>query len=107
MSVIHFKFKNASRKWDTVTFDGNVISVLDLKRAIVIQKKLHKSLDDFDLLFTNAQTGEGLYLFSVYSCLSVVCVCSFVPCLHSIHIPVLAFSVYVGCCVGMDVFLFF
>lgn len=60
MSVIHFKFKNASRKWDIVTFDGNVISVLDLKRAIVMQKKLNKSLDDFDLLFTNAQTGEGL-----------------------------------------------
>jgi len=58
MSVIHYKFKNASRKWDTVTFDGAVVSVFDLKKAIIGQKKLSKQTDDFDLLITNAQTGE-------------------------------------------------
>ena len=59
-SVVHYKFKNASSKqWDSVLFDGGVISVLDLKRAIVSQKRLGKSQGDFDLVITNAQTGEG------------------------------------------------
>jgi hypothetical protein len=55
---VYYKFKNASKKWDTVGFDNAVISVLDLKRAIVRQKKLDKNTDDFDLLITNSQTGE-------------------------------------------------
>jgi hypothetical protein len=54
---VHYKFKT-SQDWDTVSFNGAVISALDLKRAIVAQKKLDKSKDDFDLLLTNAQTGE-------------------------------------------------
>lgn len=63
---IHYKFKSAI-DYDTITFDGLHISVLDLKKAIVQQKKLGKATD-FDLLITNAQTDEGISLnLSVYS----------------------------------------
>ena len=60
--MIHYKFKSAassSRKWDSIGLEGAVVSVLDLKRSIVQQKKLAKSNVDFDLMITNAQTGEG------------------------------------------------
>ena len=63
---IHYKFKSAI-DYDTITFDGLHISVLDLKKAIVQQKKLGKATD-FDLLITNAQTDEGIsFNLSVYS----------------------------------------
>lgn len=58
-SVVHYRFQNASKKWDSVVFEGTVISVLDVKRAIVQQKKLDKGSDDFDLALTDVQTGEG------------------------------------------------
>ena len=61
-SVVHYKFKNASKTWATVMFEGAVISVLDLKRAIVEQKKLTQSTANFDLSITDAQTGEGIAL---------------------------------------------
>ncbi len=57
-SVIHYKFKNASKRFDVIAFEGNVLSVSDLKRHIAREKKLGKS-EDFDLMITNAQTGEG------------------------------------------------
>ncbi|GMF16353.1 unnamed protein product [Phytophthora lilii] len=53
---IHFKFKSA-KEFDTVTFPGAVIRVLDLKKAIVDKKKLAKGLD-FDLVITDAQNGR-------------------------------------------------
>ncbi|RLN59888.1 hypothetical protein BBP00_00006269 [Phytophthora kernoviae] len=53
---IHFKFKSA-KEFDTVTFPGAVIRVLDLKKAIVDKKKLAKGLD-FDLVITDAQNGK-------------------------------------------------
>jgi E3 ubiquitin-protein ligase RBBP6 len=56
---VHYKFKSAL-EYDTVTFDGLHISVGDLKKAILHQKKLSKSVD-FDLQITNAQTKEGEY----------------------------------------------
>lgn len=62
--MIHYKFKSAtsnSRKWDSIGIEGSVVSVLDLKRSIVQQKKLSKSNADFDLMITNASTGEGLF----------------------------------------------
>lgn len=62
---VHYQFKSASKKWDTITFDSAVISVLDLKRAIVTQQKMDKSASDFDLLITNAQTGERVSLLFV------------------------------------------
>mgnify|MGYP000137021802 CR=1 FL=1 len=58
-SAIHYRFKTA-KTWDTITFEGGVLSVIDLKRGIVSQKKLGKTATDFDLLLTNAQTGEGM-----------------------------------------------
>lgn len=53
---IHYKFKSAL-EYDTVTFDGLHISVKDLKKQILHQKKIGKSTD-FDLQITNAQTKE-------------------------------------------------
>jgi hypothetical protein len=54
---VHYKFKSA-REYDTVTFDGLHISVRDLKKAILHQKRIGKNTD-FDLQVTNAQTKEG------------------------------------------------
>lgn len=54
---VHYKFKSAL-DFDTITFDGLHISVDDLKKAIVHQKRLGKTAD-FDLQITNAQTKEG------------------------------------------------
>ncbi|XP_017462377.1 PREDICTED: zinc finger CCCH domain-containing protein 13-like isoform X1 [Rhagoletis zephyria] len=53
---VHYKFKSAL-DFDTVTFDGLNISVGDLKRSIIHQKRLGK-VTDFDLQITNAQTKE-------------------------------------------------
>ncbi|XP_067142930.1 LOW QUALITY PROTEIN: E3 ubiquitin-protein ligase RBBP6 [Centruroides vittatus] len=53
---VHYKFKS-SLDFDTVTFDGLHISVADLKKSIMQQKKIGKSAD-FDLQITNAQTKE-------------------------------------------------
>jgi len=61
---IHYKFKSAL-DYDTITFDGLHISVSDLKKSIVFQKKLGKATD-FDLRITNAQTNEGMLYFKQY-----------------------------------------
>ncbi|EDW01958.1 E3 ubiquitin-protein ligase RBBP6 [Drosophila grimshawi] len=53
---VHYKFKS-TLNFDTITFDGLHISVADLKREIVQQKRLGKIID-FDLQITNAQTKE-------------------------------------------------
>lgn len=53
---VHYKFKSAL-EYDTITFDGLHISVKDLKKAILHQKKIGKT-SDFDLQVTNAQTQE-------------------------------------------------
>lgn len=57
MSCIHYKFRSAL-EYDTITFDGLSISLADLKRSIITQKKFGKNTD-FDLEVTNAQTKEG------------------------------------------------
>ena len=56
--AIHYKFKS-SRDYDTLAIDGAFLSLSDLKRTIVEQKRLGTNAD-FDLKITNAQTGEGL-----------------------------------------------
>jgi E3 ubiquitin-protein ligase RBBP6 len=56
MSSVHFQFKSA-KEFSTVSFEGSYISLSELKKAIIAQKKLAKA--DFDLQITNAQTGEG------------------------------------------------
>lgn len=54
---VHYKFKSAL-DFDTIAFDGLHISVDDLKKAVLHQKRLGKTVD-FDLQITNAQTKEG------------------------------------------------
>lgn len=61
MSCIHYKFRSAL-EYDTITFDGLSISLADLKRCIITQKKFGKN-SDFDLEVTNAQTKEGELFF--------------------------------------------
>lgn len=55
MSSVHYKFKS-SIDYDTVTFDGLHISLGDLKKAIMEQKKIGRV--EFDLQVTNAQSSE-------------------------------------------------
>ncbi|CAN0161140.1 unnamed protein product, partial [Ascophyllum nodosum] len=55
-STVKFKFKSA-RDYDTVSFAGTGIKLLDLKRAIVEQKKLHQGME-FDLNIVNDKTKE-------------------------------------------------
>ncbi|ELU15719.1 hypothetical protein CAPTEDRAFT_175258 [Capitella teleta] len=58
MSCIHYKFKS-SKDYDTLTFDGMHISLADLKKSILQNKRLTKSGSlDFDLQIVNAQTRE-------------------------------------------------
>jgi len=56
MSSIHYKFRS-STEYDTVTFDGQSISLNDLREAIMLQKKIVKS-PAYTLEITNAQTKE-------------------------------------------------
>lgn len=55
-STVKFKFKSA-REFDTISFPGNSIKLLDLKRAIVEHKKLHQGME-FDLNIVNDKTKE-------------------------------------------------
>lgn len=54
---VHYKFKSLQAV-ETVVFDGLHISVADLKKRILQQKRISKNAD-FDLQITNAQTEEG------------------------------------------------
>ncbi|CAM6098735.1 unnamed protein product [Calypogeia fissa] len=53
---IHFKFRSAV-EYDSVNIEGHFVSVINLKDKIIEAKNLGKGTD-FDLLITNAQTGE-------------------------------------------------
>ncbi len=57
MSHVYYKFKSA-KDYNTLTFDGLGISVFDLKREIMLQKKLKGA--DFDLAIYNAQSNQGI-----------------------------------------------
>jgi len=58
MSTIYWKFKNTKTEFSSITFDSTHVSILDLKRAIIKQKKLQQSTHQpFDLSITNAHTG--------------------------------------------------
>lgn len=59
MSVIFYKFKIAKDSFDSAKFDGSGLSVWDLKREIIVAKKLGKGAD-FDLVLLNPQTNEGM-----------------------------------------------
>ncbi|BFI08027.1 E3 ubiquitin-protein ligase RBBP6 [Marchantia polymorpha subsp. ruderalis] len=54
--ALHFKFRSAV-EYDSVNIEGHFISVASLKDKIIEAKNLGKGTD-FDLLITNAQTGE-------------------------------------------------
>ncbi|KAJ3102474.1 hypothetical protein HDU97_000556 [Phlyctochytrium planicorne] len=56
MSVVFYKFRSA-KDFDQAVFDGTGISVFDLKREIIINKKLGKGTD-FDIAIYNAQSNE-------------------------------------------------
>ena len=60
MSCIHYKFKS-SLDYDTLSFDGTHISLGDLKKAIITQKKLQGKTNEFELQITNAQSKDGEY----------------------------------------------
>ena len=57
MSSIYYKFRS-SLDYDTITFDGQNISLSELRDAIMGQKKIKKSTE-YALEITNAQTKEG------------------------------------------------
>lgn len=56
-SVIQFKF-SASKTYESIEFNGLMIKLLELKRAIVEKRGLMKGMD-FDLAVSNAQTKEN------------------------------------------------
>jgi len=62
MSTITYKFRNAKSDFHTITFEGPVINVLDLKKGIISQSKFNVEDSarsaDFDLVVANQQTGE-------------------------------------------------
>lgn len=56
-SVIHFKFRNALAE-DMVAFEGDHVSLADLKRLIAKKKGLLKA-NDIDFVISNMDTLEG------------------------------------------------
>lgn len=68
MSLIFYKFKSA-KDYDTYKFEGVGVPVWELKKEIIIAKKLSKSTD-FDLILSDAQTNEG----NIISKISLQCV---------------------------------
>ena len=58
-SVIHYRFKNTTEPFSTLTFDGQSLPLSTLKQLISQHKHLHKqSAHDFDLVLADAQTGD-------------------------------------------------
>ena len=58
-SVIHYRFKNTTEPFSTLTFEGQSIPLSTLKQLISQHKHLHKqSAHDFDLVVADAQTGD-------------------------------------------------
>ncbi len=56
-SYIHFKFKSA-KDFEEISFAGPFIKLVDLKRAVVEAKSLHKGMD-FDLSVVDDHSKEG------------------------------------------------
>ncbi|CAH1767010.1 10236_t:CDS:2 [Entrophospora sp. SA101] len=54
-SQLYYKFKSA-KDYDSITFDGLGISVFDVKKEILIAKKLKGN--DFDLVISHAESSE-------------------------------------------------
>jgi hypothetical protein len=56
-SLVHFKF-HSSLVSESVNFDGDYISLADLKRLIAKKKGIQKATD-VDFIITDASTKEG------------------------------------------------
>jgi len=57
MSLIFYKFKSL-KEYDAFKFEGNGVSVWELKKEIIKEKRLTKATD-YELILNNAQTKEG------------------------------------------------
>ena len=58
-SVIHYRFKNTTEPFSTLTFEGQSLPLSSLKQLIAQHKHLHRqSAHDFDLVVADAQTGD-------------------------------------------------
>ena len=58
-SVIHYRFKNTTEPFSTLTFEGQSLPLATLKQLIAQHKHLHRqSAHDFDLVVADAQTGD-------------------------------------------------
>lgn len=58
-SIPMYRFIQSQKEQGTVHFEGPVLPLFELKRAIANQSKLLGSKQDFDLVITNSETGEG------------------------------------------------
>ena len=67
-SVIYFRLSSATAaQMEPVQFTGHQLRLLDLKRAIVEQKKMSSAMD-FDLKITDAEDkNKGTVLDALYS----------------------------------------
>lgn len=63
-SIVHYRFKH-SKDTSQIKFDGNVISVSDIKRDILRQTKMDQSKDwkngAFELWLSDACTGQDYH----------------------------------------------
>eukprot|EP01083_Nonionella_stella_P227056 805910_1 len=57
-SMVHYKFGHSLKKYDTLTFDSQVLTLPELKRMIVVQKKLGRNVSDVDLVVTDQDGRE-------------------------------------------------
>lgn len=62
--AVYYKFKSA-KDYDSILIDGHFITLTNLKQQIFENKHLGRGTD-FDLLVTNAQTGEGLFFTTIF-----------------------------------------
>ena len=69
MSCVRYKFKS-SLEYDKITFEGLQLSVGDLRKKIMSQKKLGLS-DDFTLQIMDAQTKKSEEVFVLFVKLQV------------------------------------
>ena len=60
MSKVFYKFK-AATDFDTITFDGESNAVFDIKKEIMLEKKLGSGID-FNLHLYDNETNNGKQL---------------------------------------------
>ncbi len=83
-SCVHFKFKSA-KAFETITFSGSFIKLIDLKRAVVEAKSLQKGMD-FDLSVVDNHSKEGIkyyYMTRLYFPVFFFCPVGCYPIFHT------------------------